>query len=287
MTARLIDGKRIAQQMRARLRERIAARVAAGQPAPGLAVIMVGGQAASQVYVRNKRRACAEVGMRDLSHDLPADTTQAALLALIARLNRDAAVDGILVQLPLPPHIDPNAVIEAIDPAKDVDGFHPYNMGRLAQRRPLLRPCTPYGVMKLLEHTGEPLPGKHAVVVGASNIVGRPMALELLLAGCTVTVCHSQTRDLAQHVRQAEVLVVAVGRPQMLAGEWVRPGAIVVDVGINRLASGELVGDVDFEAARARAGWITPVPGGVGPMTVAMLLTNTLQAAERSAAPFL
>jgi methylenetetrahydrofolate dehydrogenase (NADP+)/methenyltetrahydrofolate cyclohydrolase len=246
---------------------------------------MVGGQAASQVYVRNKRRACAEVGIRDLSHDLPADTSQAALLALIARLNRDPGVNGILVQLPLPGHIDPNAVIEAIDPAKDVDGFHPYNMGRLAQRRPLLRPCTPYGVMRLLERTGETLSGKNAVVVGASNIVGRPMALELLLAGCTVTVCHSQTRDLAQHVGQAEVLVVAVGKPKMLAGEWIRPGAIVVDVGINRLTSGQLVGDVDFESARERAGWITPVPGGVGPMTVAMLLANTLQAAQSGATP--
>jgi methylenetetrahydrofolate dehydrogenase (NADP+)/methenyltetrahydrofolate cyclohydrolase len=283
MTARLIDGKRIAQEVRERIRQQVAARVAAGRAAPGLAVIMVGGQAASQVYVRNKRRACAEVGIRDLSHDLPADTSQATLLALIARLNRDPGVNGILVQLPLPGHIDPNAVIEAIDPAKDVDGFHPYNMGRLAQRRPLLRPCTPYGVMQLLGRIGEMLAGKNAVVVGASNIVGRPMALELLLAGCTVTVCHSQTRDLAQHVRQAEVLVVAVGRPKLLAGEWIRPGAIVVDVGINRLASGQLVGDVDFESARERAGWITPVPGGVGPMTVAMLLTNTLQAAESSA----
>jgi methylenetetrahydrofolate dehydrogenase (NADP+)/methenyltetrahydrofolate cyclohydrolase len=285
MTARLIDGKRIAQEVRGRIRQQVAARVAAGQPAPGLAVIMVGGQAASQVYVRNKRRACAEVGIRDLSHDLPADTSQAALLALIARLNRDPGVNGILVQLPLPGHIDPNAVIEAIDPAKDVDGFHPYNMGRLAQRRPLLRPCTPYGVMRLLERTGEMLSGKNAVVVGASNIVGRPMALELLLAGCTVTVCHSQTRDLAQHVGQAEVLVVAVGKPKMLAGEWIRPGAIVVDVGINRLTSGQLVGDVDFESARERAGWITPVPGGVGPMTVAMLLANTLQAAQSGATP--
>jgi methylenetetrahydrofolate dehydrogenase (NADP+)/methenyltetrahydrofolate cyclohydrolase len=285
MTARLIDGQRIAQEVRERIRQKVTARVAAGQPAPGLAVIMVGGQAASKVYVRNKRRACAEVGIRDLSHDLPADTSQATLLALIARLNRDPAVNGILVQLPLPGHIDPNAVIEAIDPAKDVDGFHPYNMGRLAQRRPRLRPCTPYGVMQLLERTGETLAGKNAVVVGASNIVGRPMALELLLAGCTVTVCHSQTRDLAQHVRQAEVLVVAVGRPRMLAGEWIMPGAIVVDVGINRLANGQLVGDVDFDSARERAGWITPVPGGVGPMTVAMLLANTLQAAASGSTP--
>jgi methylenetetrahydrofolate dehydrogenase (NADP+)/methenyltetrahydrofolate cyclohydrolase len=283
MTARLIDGKRIAQEVRERIRQRVAARVATGQPAPGLAVIMVGGQAASRVYVRNKRRACAEVGIRDLSHDLPADTSQATLLALIARLNRDPGADGILIQLPLPGHIDPNAVIDAIDPGKDVDGFHPCNMGRLAQRRPLLRPCTPYGAMHLLERTGETLAGKNAVVVGASNIVGRPMALELLLAGCTVTVCHSQTRDLAQHVRQAEVLVVAVGKPQMLAGEWIRPGAIVIDVGINRLANGQLVGDVEFASARARAGWITPVPGGVGPMTVAMLLANTLQAAESRA----
>lgn len=285
MTARLIDGKRIAQDVREHIRQQVAARVAAGRPAPGLAVIMVGGQAASQVYVRNKRRACTEVGIRDLSHDLPADTSQETLLALIARLNRDPSVDGMLVQLPLPGHIDPNAIIEAIDPGKDVDGFHPYNMGRLAQRRPLLRPCTPYGVMQLLGRIGETLSGKNAVVVGASNIVGRPMALELLLAGCTVTVCHSQTRELAQHVRQAEVLVVAVGKPQMISGDWIRSGAIVVDVGINRQPNGQLVGDVDFSSARQRAGWITPVPGGVGPMTVAMLLANTLQAAEGRATP--
>ncbi len=284
MTARLIDGKRIAEALRADIRQQVAAHLAAGRTAPGLAVVMVGAHPASQVYVRNKRRACVEAGIRDLSYDLPATTAQRELLALIARLNSDAAVHGILVQLPLPEQIDPNAVIDAIDPAKDVDGFHPCNIGRLAQRRPALRPCTPYGVMRLLESTGEALAGRHAVVVGASNIVGRPMALELLLAGCTVTVCHSQTRDLPGHVAAADVLVVAVGRPQMVRGDWIKPGATVIDVGINRLPDGRLVGDVDFESARARAAWITPVPGGVGPMTVAMLLANTLQAATSTGA---
>jgi methylenetetrahydrofolate dehydrogenase (NADP+)/methenyltetrahydrofolate cyclohydrolase len=233
------------------------------------------------VYVRNKRRSCEEVGVISVAHDLPVDTSQAALLALVRSLNEDPSIDGILVQLPLPPQIASRAVIEAIDPAKDVDGFHPYNLGRLVQREPLLRPCTPYGIIKMLQHIGVSARGLEAVVVGASNIVGRPMALELLLAGATTTVCHTQTRNLAAQVARAELLVVAVGRPKMVLGEWIRPGAVVIDVGMNRLPDGKLVGDVEFEAAAARAGWITPVPGGVGPMTVAMLLSNTLEASAR------
>jgi methylenetetrahydrofolate dehydrogenase (NADP+)/methenyltetrahydrofolate cyclohydrolase len=280
MSARIIDGKAVAAGVRAEVAKQVAARTARGLSAPGLAVVMVGDSPASQVYVRNKRKACAEVGIRDLSVDLPASLSHAALLSEIQRLNRDPLVHGILVQLPLPDHLDATAVIETIDPRKDVDGFHPYNMGRLAVKMPRLRPCTPFGVMKLLESTREPLAGKEAVVIGASNIVGRPMLLELLLAGCTVTVCHSRTRDLAGHVQRAEIVVAAVGRPQMIRGEWIRPGAVVIDVGINRLPDGKLVGDVDFTAARERAGWITPVPGGVGPMTVAMLLQNTLTAAD-------
>ncbi len=280
MAARIIDGKGIAQTLRADIRQRVADRGARGQRPPGLAVIMVGDNPAARVYVRNKRQACAETGIREFSHDLPADVPQAALLGLIDEMNRHPEVDGILVQLPLPPQIDQTTVIERIHPAKDVDGFHPYNIGRLAQRMPRLRPCTPRGVMHLLKSTGEPLEGKDAVVVGASNIVGRPMSLELLLAGCTVTTCHRFTRDLAAHVARAELLVVAVGKPGFIKGEWIRPGAIVIDVGINRLPTGKIAGDVEFEAASTRAGWITPVPGGVGPMTVATLLLNTLEAAE-------
>ncbi|MFZ5485310.1 MAG: bifunctional methylenetetrahydrofolate dehydrogenase/methenyltetrahydrofolate cyclohydrolase FolD [Pseudomonadota bacterium] len=279
MTARIIDGKAIADALLLTIRTEVDARVAAGKPAPGLAVILVGDNPASTLYVRNKRRSCEIAGVRDLAHDLPVTTSQAELLALIDRLNADDAVDGILVQLPLPDHIDANAVIERITPAKDVDGFHPYNLGRLAQRRPTLRPCTPYGVMRLLATTDTPLQGKEAVVVGASNIVGRPMALELLMAGCTVTVCHSATRDLPAHVARAEVLVAAVGRSEMIRGDWIREGALVIDVGINRLLDGRVVGDVDFVGARERAAWITPVPGGVGPMTVATLLQNTFEAA--------
>jgi methylenetetrahydrofolate dehydrogenase (NADP+)/methenyltetrahydrofolate cyclohydrolase len=279
MTARIIDGKAIADALLLNIRAEVDARVAAGKPAPGLAVILVGDNPASALYVRNKRRSCEIAGVRDLAHNLPAGTSQAELLALIDRLNVDDGVDGILVQLPLPDHIDPNAVIDHIAPTKDVDGFHPYNLGRLAQRRPTLRPCTPYGVMRLLATTNEDLRGKEAVIVGASNIVGRPMALELLMAGCTITVCHSATRDLPAHVARADVLVAAVGRPEMVRGDWVRDGALVIDVGINRLADGRVVGDVDFEGARQRASWITPVPGGVGPMTVATLLQNTLEAA--------
>lgn len=282
MTARLIDGKRIAETLRAEVKAQVDRLLANGRRAPGLAVIMVGNNPASEVYVRNKRKACVEVGIRSFSHDLPTDTTEAALRSLVASLNANPEVDGVLVQLPLPAHISQDNIIEAIDPAKDVDGFHPYNVGRLALRTPALRPCTPRGVIRLLESTGIPLRGKDAVVVGASNHVGRPMTLELLLAGCTATTCHRFTRDLAEHVRRAEILVVAVGKPGVVKGEWIRPGALVIDIGINRDADGTLVGDVEFAAASERAAWITPVPGGVGPMTVATLLLNTLEAAERA-----
>ena len=280
MSARMLDGKHVASRLTDEVRQRVAARVAAGKPAPGLAVVLVGENAASQIYVRNKRRTTDMVGMRSLALDLPASASEHELLGTIGRLNADPGVSGILVQLPLPPQIAPERVIEAIDPTKDVDGFHPYNIGRLVLRMPTLRPCTPQGCMRLLAETGEPLAGKHAVVIGQSNIVGRPMALELLMARCTVTVCHSATRDLPGLVRQADIVVAAVGKPKFVHGDWIREGAIVVDVGINRTAEGTLVGDVDFDGARERAAWITPVPGGVGPMTIASLLANTLHAAE-------
>jgi methylenetetrahydrofolate dehydrogenase (NADP+)/methenyltetrahydrofolate cyclohydrolase len=280
MTARILDGKRIADGVIDHLRRRVAERVAAGARAPGLAVILVGDDPASAVYVRNKRRACRTIGYVSSDHDLPADTPERDVAALIDRLNADPAIDGILLQLPLPAHIDALALIHRIRPDKDVDGFHPENIGRLALRQPGLRPCTPKGVMNLIAHTDRSVRGRHAVVVGASNHVGRPMALELLLAGCTVTICHRFTADLARHVGEAEILVVAVGKPGLVRGEWIRPGAVVIDVGINRGADGGLVGDVDFEAAAARASWITPVPGGVGPMTVAMLMQNTLEAQQ-------
>jgi methylenetetrahydrofolate dehydrogenase (NADP+)/methenyltetrahydrofolate cyclohydrolase len=280
MTARILDGKALAERVTAEVRAAVTERVAGGSAAPGLAVVLVGENAASQVYVRNKRRTTEAVGMRSFAFDPPADAPEDALLALIDRLNADPAVHGILVQLPLPRQIDPQRVIERIDPRKDVDGFHPYNVGRLVVKSPTLRPCTPYGVMQLLVETGEDLVGKHAVVIGQSNIVGRPMALELLMARCTVTICHSATRDLPGIVRQADIVVAAVGKPRMVQGDWIKPGAIVIDVGMNRLPDGKLTGDVDFDAAKARASWITPVPGGVGPMTVATLLSNTLRAAE-------
>jgi methylenetetrahydrofolate dehydrogenase (NADP+)/methenyltetrahydrofolate cyclohydrolase len=265
------------------VRSGIEALIGAGGRRPGLAVVRVGDDPASAVYVRNKRRACEEVGILSLAYDLPADTSEARLLTLIDALNHDPRVDGILVQLPLPEQIGRTAVIERIDPAKDVDGFHPYNIGRLAQRIPVMRPCTPYGVIRLLQHIGTPfdLKGQNAVVVGASNIVGRPMSLELLLTGATATVCHRFTVDLREHVSRADILIIAAGKPGLIPGEWVRPGSIVIDVGMNRLADGHLVGDVDFVPARERAAWITPVPGGVGPMTVAMLMNNTLEAASR------
>lgn len=278
MTAQIINGKLIADQLLEEIQHTVSQRIAAGKPAPGLAVILIGDNPASAIYVRNKRKACARTGVHSVAYDLPAATTQAELLSLIDQLNADSNIDGILVQLPLPAHIAEPDVIERIRPDKDVDGFHPYNIGRLAQRNPVLRPCTPYGAMTLLKSTGVDLRGLNAVVVGASNIVGRPMALELLLAGCTVTVTHSATRNLADHVRAAEILVVAVGKPQMVKGAWIKQGAIVIDVGINRLPDGSICGDVEFDEAKKHAGWITPVPGGVGPMTIATLLQNTLHA---------
>jgi len=280
MAARIIDGKSIAERVTADLRAKVAARVSAGRTVPGLAVVLVGENAASQVYVRNKRKTTDGAGMRTLAFDLPGSAGEVELLTLIDRLNSDPSVHGILVQLPLPAQINVERVIERIDPRKDVDGFHPYNVGRLVLKMPVLRPCTPYGCMQLLADTGEPLVGKHAVIIGQSNIVGRPMALELLMARCTVTVCHSATRDLPGTVRQGDIVVAAVGKANFVQGDWIKEGAIVVDVGINRDTEGKLAGDVDFAAARERAGWITPVPGGVGPMTIAMLLANTLRAAE-------
>jgi len=279
MTARLIDGKAIASELRGALRHRIADRLRAGHRAPGLAVILVGDDPASRIYVRNKRNACNEVGIMSRDYDLPAATAEGEILALIDQLNADPEIDGILVQLPLPPHVSEIAVIERVAPIKDVDGFHPYTVGRLCQRIPVLRPATPYGVMTLLRHIGVPVKGQHAVVVGASNHVGRPLALELLLAGATTTVCHRFTRDLAHHVAEADILAVAAGKAGLIRGAWIKPGAVVLDIGITRLPDGKLAGDVVFDEARERASWITPVPGGVGPMTIAMLLENTLTAA--------
>ncbi len=281
MTAQYIDGKLISQTVRAEVAARVKARVELGLRAPGLAVVLVGEDPASQVYVGSKRRACEEVGFVSQSYDLPTTTSEAELLALIDKLNQDDTIDGILVQLPLPAGIDTTQILERILPDKDVDGFHPYNLGRLAQRIPKLRSCTPKGIITLLDRYNLPLRGKHAVVIGASNIVGRPMSLELLLAGCTTTTCHRFTKDLEHHVRQADILVVAVGKANFIPGSWVKEGAVVIDVGINRLATGQLVGDVDFEVARTRASFITPVPGGVGPMTVASLIENTLMACEQ------
>ncbi|EGQ8500345.1 bifunctional methylenetetrahydrofolate dehydrogenase/methenyltetrahydrofolate cyclohydrolase FolD [Vibrio parahaemolyticus] len=281
MTAQNIDGTLISQTVRSEVAARVKARVAAGLRAPGLAVVLVGEDPASQVYVGSKRRACEEVGFVSKSFDLPASTSEEDLLALIDELNNDNEIDGILVQLPLPAGIDTTHVLERIHPEKDVDGFHPYNVGRLAQRIPKLRSCTPKGIITLLDRYNIELRGKHAVVVGASNIVGRPMTLELLLAGCTTTTCHRFTKDLESHVRQADVVVVAVGKPNFIPGEWIKKGAVVVDVGINRLDSGKLVGDVEYDKARESASFITPVPGGVGPMTVASLIENTMLACEQ------
>lgn len=279
MTAQVISGTELSKTIKSQVAQKIEIYTQQGKRSPGLAVILVGADPASQVYVGSKRKSCAEIGIQSKSYDLPETTQESELLALIDELNADTRVDGILVQLPLPKHIDSTKVIERITPEKDVDGFHPYNVGRLCQRIPTLRACTPYGVMKLLETTGIDLHGKHAVIVGASNIVGRPMALELLLAGCTVTVTHRFTKDLAHHVRQADILVVAVGKPKFIPGDWIKAGAIVIDVGINR-QEGKLVGDVEYDVAIEKAGYITPVPGGVGPMTVAMLMFNTLSAYE-------
>ncbi|HEC06358.1 bifunctional methylenetetrahydrofolate dehydrogenase/methenyltetrahydrofolate cyclohydrolase FolD [Thiolapillus sp.] len=279
MSAQILDGKAIAADLRKTIQAEVSAITASGQRPPGLAVILVGDNPASQVYVRNKQKACEEVGFLSELIRLEADTAQDELLTLIDELNEREEIDGILVQLPLPEQIDEETVIERILPTKDVDGFHPYNVGRLVLRMPLLRPCTPKGVMTMLERTGMELAGKDAVIIGQSNIVGRPMALELLMARCTITVCHSRTKNLTDKIRGADIVVAAVGRPEFVQGDWIKPGAIVIDVGINRKDDGKLCGDVDFASASEVAGWITPVPGGVGPMTIATLLENTLQAA--------
>lgn len=280
MTAQIIDGKALAQKIRSEIAKKVKIRVENGLSIPGLAVIQVGSDPASKIYVKNKQKACDDVGFASFSYDFPTSTTD-ELLVLIDELNQRADVHGILVQLPLPENIDKTKVLEQINPHKDVDGFHPYNIGHLLQRDPLLRPCTPYGVVKMLESTGINLSGLNATVVGASSIVGRPMALELLLLGCTTTITHSRTVDLAKHVSNADIVIAGVGIANYVKGEWIKPGAIVIDVGINRLPDGKLVGDVEFDTAVEVAGWITPVPGGVGPMTVAMLMSNTLEACEK------
>jgi len=280
MGAKIINGKALASLIKEKITQEIAQWKQQGLRTPGLAVILVGIDNASQIYVRNKRQTCEQVGIHSRSIDLPKSTGQAELVRLIDELNHDPEIDGILVQLPLPEHIDANMILEKIRTDKDVDGFHPYNLGRLAQRRPLLRPCTPYGIVTLLNHYGIRMKGMVATVVGASNIVGRPMALELLLAGSTVTICHRFTKDLENHVKQAELLIVAVGKMDIVKPTWIKPGAVVVDVGMHRLEDGSLRGDVDFQAAKERASWITPVPGGVGPMTVITLMQNTLFAAK-------
>lgn len=277
----VIDGKNIAKQRLDSLAMDIQWMIHSGQRPPCLAAIIVGDDPASEIYVAHKIKACHAVGIRSIQEVLPASCTEADLLSVIQALNQDSAVDGILLQLPLPTSMDAQVMLEAISPFKDVDGFHPYNAGRLLQRRPLMRSCTPYGVMKLLESTGCLLAGKHAVVVGCSNIVGKPMAIELLSAGCTVTICHRLTEHLEEYIRQADILVVAVGKPSLIRGEWIKQGSVVIDVGITRLPTGKIVGDIDFESAEKKAAWITPVPGGVGPMTIAMLLENTLIAAKR------
>jgi methylenetetrahydrofolate dehydrogenase (NADP+)/methenyltetrahydrofolate cyclohydrolase len=278
--ARILDGRRIADEVLEQVATGVAARLAAGRSAPGLAVELVGADPASAVYVRNKRKACKRAGFRSFDYDLPAETPEAELFALVDRLNADPEVHGILVQLPLPPHIDASALIDRIDPRKDVDGFSAINLGHLALRRFGLRPCTPKGVMTLLGRTDRPVRGQHAVVVGVSNHVGRPLVLELLIAGCTTTCCHKFTQGLDQHVARGDIVIAAVGKPGIVRGEWIKPGAVVIDVGINRMEDGHLVGDVEFEEAAKRASWITPVPGGVGPMTVATLMENTLEAAQ-------
>ena len=282
MTAQLIDGRLLAEQTKAEVRRAIAAAVAHGGERPGLAVVKVGDDPASAVYVCGKRRACEEVGIVSFAYDLPAQAPEGELLDLIDELNGDPRVHGILVQLPLPGHIARPAVIERIDPRKDVDGFHPENIGRLALRQRGLRPCTSKGVMTMLTYTDRPVRGQNAIVVGVSNHVGRPMTFELMLAGCTTTACHKFTRELPRVIGQGDIVIVAVGQPGLIKGEWIKSGAVVIDVGINRMPDGRLVGDVQFDAAAERASWITPVPGGVGPMTVATLMQNTVEAAEQA-----
>lgn len=282
MTVNIIDGKAIAQQVRLELKRRLEERRKKNLITPGLAVILVGEDVASQIYVRNKRDACRDVGINSFAYDLPNSTTETELLALIQKMNVDLKVHGILIQLPLPLCINTAHIIESIDPKKDVDGFHPTNLGLLAQGRPFLRPCTPYGVMRLLDYEKISLKGLNAVIVGTSNIVGKPMALELLNAGCTITLCHSATRDLRHHIQQADILVSAIGKTGVIQSTWIKPGAVVIDIGITRAPSGKLHGDIEFSTAKEIAGYITPVPGGVGPMTVAMLLENTVFAAENA-----
>jgi methylenetetrahydrofolate dehydrogenase (NADP+)/methenyltetrahydrofolate cyclohydrolase len=278
MPAQILDGKIIAAEIRAELKDRIKHSVEAGNRPPELAVILIGEDAASALYVSNKHRACAEIGIISHNYTLSTSTDEATLLALIDQLNANPAIDGILVQLPLPVTMDTHQIVERILPHKDVDGFHPYNLGRLGQRRPFLRPSTPAGIIELLQKKDISLEGLHATVVGVSNIVGRPMILELLMKGCTVTACHRLTQNLKEHIKQADVVIAALGNPHFIKGDWIKPGAIVIDVGINRLANGQWVGDVEFESAATHASWITPVPGGVGPMTVAFLLQNTVTA---------
>lgn len=282
MTAQIINGKAIAETLLNSIKDRIHQRLLANKRVPGLAVILVGADPASAIYVRNKRLACEKVGIRSIAYDLPASTTESELIALIDTLNKDETIDGILVQSPLPPQIEDEHIIEHISPNKDVDGFHPYNIGRLAVRQPTLRSCTPFGVIKMLQAANIELMGLDAVVVGVSNHVGRPMGLELLLAGCTVTSCHRHTKDLGSIIAKADLVVAAAGKPGLIKGDWIKPGAIVIDIGINRLDDGRICGDVDFNTAKERAGWITPVPGGVGPMTVATLMENTLLSLELS-----
>lgn len=281
MPASIIDGKQIASTLRHEIKLAVQERIDQNMRPPGLAVICIGDDPASKVYVGHKRKACKEAGIKSISYDLPTETTQHELITIIDELNNDHEVDGILVQLPLPDHLDSSLIIEHIHPDKDVDGFHPENVGKLALRIPGLRPCTPYGVIHLLNSIGETYKGRHAVIVGASNIVGRPMMLELLIAGATVTVCHRFTADTSALVKQADIVVAAAGKPGLVKGEWIKEGATVIDVGINRLENGKLAGDVEYEEAKERAKWITPVPGGVGPMTVAMLLKNTLTACQK------
>jgi len=278
MTAQLFDGKLIAFTLQQEVQSQVASYCAQGFRKPTLAVVLVGSDPASSVYVKNKHQACTNTGIISKSFNFDAHLSEDALLSLLDELNADPNIDGILVQLPLPAHINTAAILERIHPEKDVDGFHPYNLGRLAQQRPLLRPCTPYGIMLMLEAVGLSVKGLEATVVGVSNIVGRPMLLELLMAGATPTACHRSTKNLSQAVSRADLLVVAAGVPHLIKGEWIKPSSIVFDVGIHRLASGKYVGDVEFESAKTRASWITPVPGGVGPMTVAVLLQNTMKA---------
>lgn len=281
MASHIVDGKTIATNLQQQLKNRIEIRAKQGKRTPGLAVIWVGQDPASTIYVQNKRNTCNQLGIRSIDYDLPESTTQEALINLIKQLNSQEDIDGILLQLPLPNHLNERELLELIRPDKDVDGFHPFNVGRLAQRNPVLRPCTPAGIIYLLDAIGETYKGRHAVIVGASNIVGRPMMLELLIKGATTTICHRFTHDLASHVSKADILIAAVGKPKLIKGDWIKQGATVIDVGINRLENGKLCGDIEFDTAQTRAGKITPVPGGVGPMTVAYLMANTLEACEK------